>query len=64
MIGFGGAEYFGATVANAARPLAPQLQGGVIDRAAQFLAEERPEEVARRLLRFFLAADSASDGLG
>jgi pimeloyl-ACP methyl ester carboxylesterase len=64
VLALGGAESFGAAVADAARPLAPHLQGGVTEQAAHFLAEERPEEVARRLLDFFLAADSTSDGLG
>jgi pimeloyl-ACP methyl ester carboxylesterase len=53
VIAFGGAQAIGEMTLKAARAVANNVRGGVIDRCGHWIPEERPEYLTDQLLAFF-----------
>jgi len=53
VLGVGGERVFGAAVADNLRHAAPHVESAVIDGCGHYVSEERPDELAELLLRFF-----------
>ena len=57
VLALGGGESFGRRelTLESMRRVADDVRGGVIEGAGHFLPEEKPDEIAERLLAFFAA---------
>ncbi|KAI9045061.1 alpha/beta fold hydrolase [Aspergillus affinis] len=57
VLALGGSKSVGANMVRLAQTLGSNVQGGAIEDCGHFVAEEQPDEVARKLLEFFKHVD-------